>query len=57
MGHSESELVSNLGEPTAAVRNREGMKILTWKDEACSQSFMLDNTGEVVQWSHRCSNS
>lgn len=57
MGRHESELVSNFGEPTMAVRNREGMIILTWDERDCIKSFTVDASGEVVNWDHLCSSS
>lgn len=57
MGHQESELVASLGEPDTTVRNREGMRILTWDDRGCNKSFVVDNTGEVVNWTDTCAAS
>lgn len=60
IGHTAAELTSRWGEPVSAVRTREGMTILTWQEEldTCRQEFVVDRSGEVVQWQHDgCSES
>lgn len=59
VGDALSQLVASWGAPTSTFENRDGTRILTWKDDDwagnCTQSFEVNDSDVVTRWNnHGC---
>jgi hypothetical protein len=59
IGRPESDLVTQWGAPHRSTDTRDGKRVLTWEkrwgecgQNTCRQSFTVDETGIIRQWSY-----
>lgn len=60
VGHNESELIGSWGAPEKSFQNRDGSRVLTWKNYRetdttygyCTQTFLANKEGIIQAWKY-----
>jgi len=50
VGSSLDEIVADWGAPSSTFENRDGSRIVTWKNWDCTQNFKVDAQDVLTQW-------
>lgn len=50
IGSGLDELVSSWGAPYSTFENRDGSRIITWKDWDCTKNFKVDAQDVLTHW-------